>query len=106
MQIFMVWPSLKPRSSLGAVLWEASCFASSPSCFTHLKKKNKSVAGIKHTQHHDIAYTKPKFDQEADSLKVVLQSHIEVKGVTAISEPQANKRMTSFCKQNTTLFEF
>lgn len=36
MLILMVCPSLKLRSSLGAALWEASSFASSPSCLTHL----------------------------------------------------------------------
>lgn len=38
MLILIVCPSLKLRSSLGAALWEASSFASSPSCFTHLQR--------------------------------------------------------------------
>lgn len=42
MLILMVWPSLKPRSSLGPSSGFWACFANSLCCFTHLGRIRKS----------------------------------------------------------------
>lgn len=95
----MVCPSLKPRSSLGPESPTWPLLLISFSCFTHLEEEGDTRETL--SQQRSVAQVNVLvllLLPHHSLLKVILQSHVEVKRVSSVPEADADES-TSTCER-------